>query len=569
MYSIMSEIMEKQGKTAKYIFVTGGVVSGLGKGITAASLGKLLRLHGYKIAVQKIDPYLNVDPGTMSPYQHGEVFVTDDGAETDLDLGHYERFLDTCFTQKSNFTTGRVYSNVIKKERHGDYLGATVQLIPHVTNEIKDYMRAVAGNSDIVIVEIGGTVGDIEGTIYIEAIRQFRKELGSGNSISIHVTLIPYIEASGEIKTKPTQSSVRDLQQLGVFADILVCRTSAAVEIDKEHKEKIAMFGSLDSCEDVIHNKDCRTIYEVPLMFAKQNFDKIVLQKLGLPVTNCDTHEWENIVEKLCDDTLPEIKVAIVGKYIDVADAYISVTEAVKHAGIANNVRTTVKLIDAEDVENLGAEKALGQSCLDNGNPSYSSQNNGKPDAIIVPGGFGNRGIEGKILTAKYARENNIPYLGLCLGMQIAVIEYARNVLGLKNANSTEFNPKTKYPVIDIMEEQKKVKNLGGTMRLGLYGCEITPNSLAHKLYGKTKINERHRHRYEFNNAYREQLIGAGLKIGGVNRELDLVEIVEVPSHPYYIAGQFHPEFLSRPNRSHPLFRGLIAAAKAKKLKQS
>jgi CTP synthase len=544
MYSIMG-IMGNQRKKTKYIFVTGGVVSGLGKGITAASLGKLLCLHGYKVTVQKIDPYLNVDPGTMSPYQHGEVFVTDDGTETDLDLGHYERFLNTCFTKKSNVTTGRIYSNIIEKERRGDYLGATVQIIPHVTNEIKDYMRGVAGDNDIVIVEIGGTVGDIEGTVYIEAIRQFRKELGAGNSISIHVTLIPYMEASGEIKTKPTQSSVRDLQQLGVFADILVCRTSSAVEIDTEHKEKIAMFGSLDSPNDVIHNKDCRTIYEVPLMFAKQNFDKIVLQKLGLPVTKCDTGEWERMVEKLCDEKLPQVSVAIVGKYVEVADAYISVTEAVKHAGIANNVRVSVKLVDAEDVEKHGVKTAVGGV-----------------DAIIVPGGFGNRGIEGKILTVQYARENNIPYLGLCLGMQIAVIEYARNVLGLVGATSTEFDKEAKYPVIDIMDEQKRIKNMGGTMRLGLYDCEIMPNTLAAKLYGRTAIKERHRHRYEFNNAYREQLTQAGLQIGGVNRELDLVEIIEIPTHPFFIAGQFHPEFLSRPNQPHPLFCGLVEVAK-------
>jgi CTP synthase len=533
---------------AKYIFVTGGVVSGLGKGITAASLGKLLRAHGYTVTVQKIDPYLNVDPGTMSPYQHGEVFVTDDGAETDLDLGHYERFLDVCFTQKSNITTGRIYSNIIEKERRGDYLGATVQIIPHVTNEIKDYMRAVGDGNDIVIVEVGGTVGDMEGTVYIEAIRQFRKELGNGNSIAIHVTLIPYIEASGEIKTKPTQSSVRDLQQLGIFADVVVCRTSALVELPREHKEKIAMFCSLDSADDVIHNKDCRTIYEVPLMFAKQKFDEIVLKKLGLRVTKCNMAEWEKIVGTMCDSKLPEVKVAIVGKYIDVADAYISVTESVKHAGVANGVRTSVKLVDAEDVEKYGAEKAI------NGDGTVA--------AIIVPGGFGNRGIEGKIMAVKYARENKIPYLGLCLGMQVAVMEYARSILGLAGATSTEFDPKAKYPVIDIMEEQKRVKNMGGTMRLGLYDCEIMPGTLAAELYGRTKIKERHRHRFEFNNAYREQLTDAGLKISGLNRELDLVEIIEIPSHPFFIAGQFHPEFLSRPGRPHPLFRGLIAAAK-------
>jgi CTP synthase len=533
----------------KYIFVTGGVVSGLGKGITAASLGKLLRTRGYKVTVQKIDPYLNVDPGTMSPYQHGEVFVTDDGTETDLDLGHYERFLDVNFDKNSNYTTGKIYSHIIAKERRGDYLGATVQIIPHVTNEIKNCMRAVAGNNDIVIIEIGGTVGDMEGTVYIEAIRQLRKELGFGNSLSVHVTLIPYLEASGEIKTKPTQSSVRDLQQLGVFPDILVCRTSAAVELGEEHKEKIAMFGSLDSADDVIHNKDCKTIYEVPLMFQEQKFDERVLNKLGLPLGECDMTEWKEMCDKLCDSKLPEIKVAIVGKYIDVADAYISVTEAVKHAGIANNVRATVKLVDAENCEKIGAAAAIDGV-----------------DAIIVPGGFGDRGIEGKIMAAEYARTNNIPYLGLCLGMQIAVIEYARNVLGLKDATSAEFSKGVgNIPiVIDIMEEQKKIKNFGATMRLGLFECALNEGTLAKKMYGKSIIYERHRHRYEFNNAYREELTKAGLVIGGINEELDLVEIIELKNHPYFIAGQFHPEFLSRPNRPHPLFMGLVNAAKRK-----
>ena len=400
---------------AKYIFVTGGVVSGLGKGITAASLGKLLRLRGYKVSVQKIDPYLNIDPGTMSPYEHGEVFVTDDGAETDLDIGHYERFLDINCSRKSGITSGQIYSSILTKERRGDYLGHTVQIVPHVTNEIKDYMRAIGEGQDIVIIEIGGTVGDMEQAVYIEAIRQFRHELGMGNSVSIHVTLIPYIASSGEIKTKPTQNSVKDLQQQGVFADVLVCRTTADVELDQEHRDKIAMFCSLDNPEDVIHNRDCRTIYEVPLMFAKQNFDTIVLKKLNLKLNKCDLTEWSRMVEKLCDDSLPEVTVAIVGKYVAVADAYISVTEALKHAGIVNDVRVNVKLVDAENIERDGAVVWLKHV-----------------QGIIVPGGFGNRGIEGKIATIEYARENQIPFLGICLGMQTSVIEFARHICGLK-----------------------------------------------------------------------------------------------------------------------------------------
>lgn len=528
---------------AKYIFVTGGVVSGLGKGITAASLGKLLRLRGYKVSVQKIDPYLNVDPGTMSPYEHGEVFVTDDGAETDLDIGHYERFLDINCTRKSGITTGQIYANIITKERRGDYLGQTVQIVPHVTNEIKNYMREVGEGNDIVIIEIGGTVGDIEQSVYIEAIRQFRRELGIGNSVSLHVTLIPYIASSGEIKTKPTQNSVKDLQQLGVFADVLVCRTTAGIELGKEHRDKIAMFCGLDKQEDVIHNRDCKTIYEVPLMFAKQKFDEIVLKKLNLKLNKCDLTDWQKIVDKLCDESLPEIPVAIVGKYVEVADAYISVTEALKHAGIANNVRVKVKLVQAEDIEKNGAAKMLGDV-----------------KAIIVPGGFGNRGVEGKIATIQYARENKIPFLGICLGMQAAVIEFARHVCGLQNANSTEFVTKAKYPVIDIIEDQKDIKTKGGTMRLGLYDCHLKKGTLAEKLYGKDMIKERHRHRFEVNNQYREQLEKAGLVVSGVNPQANLVEIVELPNHPFFIACQCHPELLSRPNRPHPLFCGLIAA---------
>ncbi len=529
---------------AKYIFVTGGVVSGLGKGITAASLGKLLRLRGYKVSVQKIDPYLNIDPGTMSPYEHGEVFVTDDGAETDLDIGHYERFLDINCSRKSGITSGQIYSSILTKERRGDYLGHTVQIVPHVTNEIKDYMRSIGEGQDIVIIEIGGTVGDMEQAVYIEAIRQFRHELGAGNSVSIHVTLIPYIASSGEIKTKPTQNSVKDLQQQGVFADVLVCRTTADVELDQEHRDKIAMFCSLDNQEDVIHNRDCRTIYEVPLMFAKQNFDAIVLKKLNLKLNKCDLTTWSQMVEKLCDNTLPEVTVAIVGKYVAVADAYISVTEALKHAGIVNNVRVNVKLVDAENIERDGAATWLKGV-----------------QGVIVPGGFGNRGIEGKIATIQYVRENNIPFLGICLGMQTSVIEFARHICGLKNATSTEFVENTKDPVIHLIDEQKEIHTKGGTMRLGLYDCALKANSLAAQLYGKTAIKERHRHRYEFNNDYRAQFEKAGLVVSGVNPQANLVEIVELPNHPFFIACQFHPELLSRPEHPHPLFRGLVEAS--------
>lgn len=519
---------------AKYIFVTGGVVSGLGKGITAASLGKLLRLRGYKVSVQKIDPYLNVDPATMSPYEHGEVFITDDGAATDLDIGHYERFLDINCSYKSDITSGQIYTRVLDKERSGGYDGLTVQIVPHVTNEIKDFMRAIGEGQDIVIIEIGGTVGDMEQAVYIEAIRQFRRELGANNSVSVHVTLIPYIASSGEIKTKPTQNSVKDLQRQGVFADVLVCRTTADVELAQEHRDKIAMFCGLDNQEDVIHNRDCRTIYEVPLMFAKQNFDTIVLKKLGLKLNQCDLSSWSAMVDKLCDDNLPEATIAIVGKYAEVADAYISVTEALKHAGIVNDVRVNVKLVQAENIERDGAATWLQGV-----------------HGVIVPGGFGSRGFEGKIATVKYVRENQIPFLGMGFGMQAAVIDFARHVCGIKDANTTEVDAKVKNPVIH---------SHNNTKRAGLYDCTLQNGTMTAKLYGKKTTQERHHHFYEFNNAYRNQIEQAGLVVSGVNPQADLVEIVELPNHPYFIACQFQPEFISRPQHPHPLFQGFVAA---------
>lgn len=538
---------------AKYIFVTGGVVSGLGKGITAASLGKLLRLRGYKVSVQKIDPYLNIDPGQMSPYEHGEVFVTDDGAETDLDIGHYERFLDINCCYKSDITSGQIYSSILSKERRGDYAGHTVQIVPHVTNEIKDFMRAIGEGQDIVIIEIGGTVGDMEQAVFIEAIRQFRHELGANNSVSVHVTLIPYIASSGEIKTKPTQNSVKDLQRLGVFADVLVCRTTADVDLAQEHRDKIAMFCGLTNQEDVIHNRDCRTIYEVPLMFAKQNFDAIVLKKLNLKLNKCNLSEWSSIVEKLCDDTLPEATIAIVGKYTEVADAYISVTEALKHAGIVNDVRLNVKLVQAENIERDGTAAWLKNV-----------------HGIVVPGGFGPRGVEGKIAAAEYARTNEIPFLGTGLGMQAAVIDFARHVCDLKNANSQEFAEKTKYPVIHTVDYAKDfLTKKDDARRMGLYDCQIKAGSVAASLYNQKIVKERHRHCYEVNNDYRDQLEKAGLVVSGVNPQANLVEIVELPQHPFFIGCQFHPEFISRPQRPHPLFQGFIAAVVKRLPKQS
>jgi len=531
----------------KYIFITGGVVSSLGKGIIGASLGKLLRARGFSVAIQKFDPYINVDPGTMSPFQHGEVFVTDDGAETDLDLGHYERFIDTNFSQISNVTSGSVYQTVIQKERKGDYLGATVQVIPHITNEIKS--RLVKAQKyfkpDFQIIEIGGTIGDIESLPFIESIRQFKTEVGIGNAINIHCTLLPYLPTSGELKTKPSQHSVTVLRSYGLQPEILVCRTSKP--IPKTEKDKLALFCSVAK-EAVIECRDMKSIYEVPLALEEQNFANVVLKLLQTEEREADLKNWQKLVERI---NHPEktIKIAIAGKYTKLSDAYISVVESVKHAGYEQNAKTEIKWINSED-------------CIDDGKCKELLED---VQGVIVPGGFGIRGIEGKLNVIKYARENNLPFLGICLGMQCAVTEYARNVAGLKGANSTEFDENSPYPVVDLMLEQKNVKGYGGTMRLGAYDCVLKKNTKAYEAYGSAKISERHRHRYEVNTEYIETLKNAGLVFSGMSPDGMLSEIVELPHLDWFVACQFHPEFKSRPERPHPLFRGLINAAVSKK----
>ena len=529
----------------KYIFVTGGVVSGLGKGITAASLGRLLKNRGYKVTIQKFDPYINVDPGTMNPYEHGEVFVTDDGAETDLDLGHYERFIDENLTKNSSVTMGQIYSNVIEKERRGDYLGKTVQVIPHITNEIKEKIYKFENTDiDVVITEIGGTVGDIEGLSIIEAIRQVGLEKNPEDVCFIHVTLLPYIHGSNEIKSKPTQHSVKELQSLGIKPDILVCRTE--LDIPESIREKLALFCNVRKTS-VIQNKTADCLYAVPLMLEEEGLAKEVCNHLRLDRYIPDNKKWEEMIEKIRNiDKTNKVKIAIVGKYIKLEDSYISVIESIKHAGFANNVDTEIVLIDSETInKDTVKEKLKGVQ------------------GIIVPGGFGNRGIEGKIETIKYARENKIPFLGICLGMQMAVVEYARDVLGIKDANSAEFDEKSKNQVIHIMENQKGISKKGGTMRLGAYPCVIKEGTLAEKIYGQKEISERHRHRFEYNNDYKEQLEKAGLICSGTSPDGTLVEIVEInqKQHPYFIAGQFHPELKSRPNRPAPLFVGLVEHA--------
>lgn len=525
----------------KYIFITGGVVSGLGKGITGSSIGRLLKSMGYKVMMQKFDPYINVDPGTMSPYQHGEVFVTEDGAETDLDLGHYERFIDENLVETSSVTTGKIYWEVIQKERRGDYLGSTVQVIPHITNQIKEktYNLAKESNADVIITEVGGTIGDIESIHFIEAIRQLSLEVGRENSLFVHVTLIPYIECSKELKTKPTQNSVRELQSHGIQADILVCRTEYA--LPKESKEKIALYCNVRP-QDVINNTTAKSLYEIPILLEKEGLAKSICEHLELDAVECDLKEWNEMLEKE-RNSVGNVKIAIVGKYVDHGDAYLSVSESLRHAAIANQVKMDIKYINSENLTKENLEELS------------------EVDGILVPGGFGNRGIEGKLIAVQYARENNIPFFGICLGMQMAAVEFARNVLELKDANSSEFNELTKNPVIHIMELQKGLSNKGGTMRLGKYPCILKEGSKAGNAYGGLEISERHRHRFEFNNEYREEFEKNGMKIVGQSPDGNLVEILELENHKWFIAAQFHPEFKSRPNRAHPLFREFVKAS--------
>ena len=535
----------------KYIFITGGVVSGLGKGITAASLGRLLKSRGLKVTAQKLDPYLNVDPGTMNPVQHGEVFVTDDGAETDLDLGHYERFIDESLSQNSNLTSGRVYWKVISDERKGVYGGQTIQIIPHVTNEIKRYINRNADTGadvclveiggKIAIIEVGGTVGDIESQPFLEAIRQFAVEVGRENCLFIHVTLVPYLAASDELKSKPTQHSVKEMLSIGISPDIIVCRTEHPLTDDI--KNKIALFCNVDK-ECVIENNNCDILYAVPMMLKEQRMDDVVIKKLGIECGERDLSDWEHMLEALRNPK-QTVKIAMVGKYVELHDSYISVNEALKHGGIETRSAIDIDWIDSETLE--------GDADLD--------EILGDVDGILVPGGFGSRGIEGKINACQYARTHGIPYLGICLGMQIAIIEFARHVLGMNDANSAEINPETPYPVIDILPEQKEVTDMGGTMRLGQYPCTLNPESKSYELYGASMIYERHRHRYEVNNDYRNDLLSGGMIFAGTSPDNHIVEMVEIPEHPWFVACQFHPEFKSRPNKPHPLFRGFVTAA--------
>ena len=529
--------------SAKFVFVTGGVVSSLGKGITAASLGRLLKSRGLKVQVQKFDPYINVDPGTMSPFQHGEVFVTEDGAETDLDIGHYERFIDENLSRAANHTSGAVWDRVLRKERKGEYLGSTVQVIPHITNEIKARIRSVAEatDTDVVITEIGGTVGDIESLPFLEAIRQFRREVGPENVLYVHVTLVPFIETAGELKTKPTQHSVNELRRIGIHPDVLVCRSTEPLQ--REIREKIALFADVD-VDAVITNPDVPDVYLVPIALHEQGLDELVCRKLSIDAPPPDLDEWLELTERINErDALVEI--ALVGKYVKLHDAYLSVHEALKHAGIATGCRVNVRWVDAEEMTIDEARAELADV-----------------DGVLVPGGFGSRGWEGKVLACRVAREDQIPYLGICLGMHVAVSDFARHVAGLDGANSTEMDPETPHPVIDLLPEQKEIEDLGGTMRLGAQAVELAEGSRARDVYGDEEmIAERHRHRYEVNNAYRQQLVDSGLQISGTFQEGRLVEIIELPDHPWFVASQFHPEFKSRPTRPAPLFYGFVSAA--------
>jgi CTP synthase len=528
----------------KYVFVTGGVVSSLGKGIAASSIGLLLKQRGLRVLLQKFDPYINVDPGTMSPFQHGEVFVTDDGGETDLDIGHYERFTDRSLSQDQSVTTGKVYQAVIQRERAGGYLGKTVQVVPHITNEIKDRVKAAgkSGDVDVVITEIGGTTGDIESLPFLEACRQLRLELGQENCLFIHLTLIPYIKAAKELKTKPTQHSVKGLQEIGIQPDLVLCRTE--VPLGHEIREKIALFCNVRE-DAVIEARDVASIYQVPIHFRKEGLDEIVVKLMKLDVPEPDLTEWEDMLRRMreADD---EIRIAVVGKYVQIVDAYKSIREAFTHAGVHNDVHVDVKWIDAEDVEKVGAEEVLSDV-----------------SGVLVPGGFGERGIAGKLLAVQYARENNLPFLGICLGLQCAVIEFARNVCGIEDADGSEFNPNTKNPVIDLMEDQRSISKKGGTMRLGAYPCRIKAGTIAEKCYGATDISERHRHRWEVNNSYRDTFERHGMVFSGTSPDGHLVEMIELRNHPYFVATQFHPELKSRPNRAHPLFFNLVKAARA------
>ena len=530
--------------SSKYIFITGGVVSSLGKGITAASLGRLLKSRGLSVAIQKLDPYINVDPGTMSPFQHGEVFVTADGAETDLDLGHYERFIDEDLTKLSNVTAGKIYWSIITKERRGDFLGRTVQVIPHVTNEIKDRILRVSRERqvDVVIVEVGGTVGDIESLPFLEAIRQLKGDLGRENCLYIHVTLVPYIKASRELKTKPTQHSVKELRSIGIQPDIIVCRSEQP--LPEEVRNKIALFCDIEP-RAVIPNRDAETIYEVPLLLEEAGLDDIVIEKLNLPAGERDLTEWREMVERIRHPRR-EVEIAVVGKYVALPDAYLSVVEALTHGGTAHDTRVKIRWVPSEDLETQPADSLLSGV-----------------DGILVPGGFGSRGVEGMMVAAQYARERQIPYFGICLGLQVAVIEFARNVCGLKGANSSEFDPNTPHPVVDLMPDQADVEELGGTMRLGVYPCVLEEGSRSRELYGESVVYERHRHRFELNNAYRAILTAHGLRLTGFSPDKRLVEIAELDDHPWFVGCQFHPEWRSRPNRPHPLYRGFVGAAVA------
>jgi CTP synthase len=525
----------------KFIFVTGGVVSSLGKGIAAASLGRLLVERGLRVTMQKFDPYINVDPGTMSPFQHGEVYVTDDGAETDLDLGHYERFIDRSLSQQNNITTGRIYQTVISKERRGEYLGSTVQVIPHITDEIKNAIRRTAPDHDVVITEVGGTVGDIESLPFLEAIRQFRQEVGRDNAIFIHLTLVPWIAAAGELKTKPTQHSVRDLMQIGIQPDILICRSERPLSADI--KRKIALFCNLDfNC--VIESPDVRSIYEIPLKFAEQGIDREVIHRLRLETKEPDLAAWKAMTERILNPG-GKVRIAVVGKYTDLSDAYKSVQEALIHGGISHNVGVEIGW--------LGSDQFTDQEAAGRLLEGY--------DGLLIPGGFGVRGVDGMVEAIRYAREHGIPFFGICLGLQVAIIEFARNVCKLPNTNSTEFEPECETPVISIMQSQKNVADMGGTMRLGAYAAKLRPGSRAAQVYGTTEISERHRHRWEVSNAYRDVLAEYGLRLSGTSPDGGLVEVIELPDHPWFLGCQFHPELKSRPTRPHPLFAGFIGAA--------